>query len=301
MKNKEMKKQETTIHQFWHSRDSSPELPAYVVTSLNSFARFPAHRVLLWTYQDFNNVPDGVNVMNAAKLIPQKKAGKWIEGGVLSEHFSDLIRLLAIQHHGGWWVDSDTIALRDFSTYDQPYAFQTYPAKRTGPFRIRNVDFPALEESNAHEGWDGKDFFNIGVLKAPPDSEFLQRYIEKVEANLDAIAAHPTKVGRDTMARGKGKMEWNIMVKTGRDLVKELGLERFVTPTKVFHPWHELSSNTFKQRVKKPESGPFTWFGHEEQGLNSLLQDETVYALSLSGKNKQYYEFSTLSDMEKLL
>lgn len=292
-----------TINQFWFSAEGSDVLPAYAVLSLWSFARFPKHRVVLWTYQTFQNVPQNVEVKRASALIPKKTALQWANGGILAEHLSDVIRLKALQKTNGWWVDADTIALQSFATYHHPYMFQTLPAKRTGLTRIRNFDFPTLVDKKM-DTWDGKDMFGNGVLKAPSKSEFLRVFLERGLANIENMLTHiqktQTSIGRDNKKR-KGKMEWNLMVKTGRDLVKTLGLQQYVMQPRMFHPWHSLTPHLFAQRVKHPDKSSYSWYGYPEDGLSDLLRDPAVYALSLSGSHKKGYNSKTLDEMKRLV
>lgn len=83
-----------------------------------SMASFIAqgHRYHLYTYDPALRVPDGVEIKNAADILPESEiftypSGKE-KGGVSG--FADLFRYTLLAEKGGWWCDTDIIALKPF-------------------------------------------------------------------------------------------------------------------------------------------------------------------------------------------
>ena len=109
------------------------------------------------------------------------------------------------------------------------------------------------------------------------------------------------KIDRTTVAHKKDAPSWNMMVHSGKDLVKKLNLQQYVTPPRMFHPWHELTNKVLAFRVKKPSSGPYVWYGSGEPDLSSLKKDDQIYTLSLSGSSKYTYSAELLNNLYKLL
>jgi len=296
----------TTIHQFWHAKDSL-EIPEFLRLSLWSFATFPQHRVILWSYQKLEEMPENVELRDASELVSRNRTMDWIDQGIVLEHVSDVIRLHALWRYGGWWVDCDTIALKPFSGYNKPYAFQTMPVRRTGSRKPSYFDFPTLTEQEGQE-WDGKDRFNGGVMKAPAKSAFLKDFIEDAEANVHRMLEGLKKgksFGRDSCEGRplKDKNNWGMMSWAGKQVVKKHNLQPYVCPPKVFHPWRtEISQTMLRKRLSRPTGGPYPWYGSIEPDIATLMQEDSpAYCLCITGATKYTYESNTFNALKKML
>ena len=95
----------TVVHQFWHNADGSLELPLVVVASCKSVAASRNRRGILWSFQSFTNVPDGIEVRDAEELLSFEEFETYPRINL----YADVLRIHAIQKYGGWWLDSDTI------------------------------------------------------------------------------------------------------------------------------------------------------------------------------------------------
>lgn len=75
-------------------------------------------RYQLYTYEPIENVPDGVEVLDASAILPRSMV--FAEGANSGMHkgsvgaFSDLFRYALICKRGGMWTDTDVINLRKF-------------------------------------------------------------------------------------------------------------------------------------------------------------------------------------------
>ena len=81
------------------------------VLSLTSFLE-NGHDVHLYCYDDIENIPDGVEILDANEIISNKE--------IFTAHnesygaFSDLFRHSLLYHKGGCWVDTDMVCLKPF-------------------------------------------------------------------------------------------------------------------------------------------------------------------------------------------
>jgi hypothetical protein len=82
------------------------------------------HSVHLYTYDAIDNVPQGVILRDASKILPpsaifRNRLGKG-KGSLAG--FSDLFRYKLLLDEGGWWVDTDVFCLKPFD-FSAPYVF----------------------------------------------------------------------------------------------------------------------------------------------------------------------------------
>jgi len=121
------------------------------------------HRVVLHTYRQLTGVPFGVEQRNAVEVLPSaaifrygKKTGQY-RGGYGA--FANLFRYALLEFPGGWWVDTDVVALQPLTELDKrPYVF----------------------------GWQGNGLVCNAVMKLPPACPLghrLREYAEKAGKN----------------------------------------------------------------------------------------------------------------------
>lgn len=96
------------------------------------------HDVHLYTYDSsLQGVPPGVDVMDAREVLPSSAVTRYgVRAGVgrgSLAGFSDLFRFKLLYDRGGWWVDTDVVALDTFTDSDPPIAAQRDdPGGRSG-------------------------------------------------------------------------------------------------------------------------------------------------------------------------
>jgi len=92
--------------------------------SLSSFL-MQGHRVVLYVDRSVDRVPQGVEVrpisdIYSGPIFTYGRKAKAGQGSVAA--FADYFRYLLLYRKGGWWIDTDVIALRPFE-FDTPYCF----------------------------------------------------------------------------------------------------------------------------------------------------------------------------------
>jgi hypothetical protein len=93
------------VHQFWHNADGSSELPLVAVASCKSVAASRSRKCILWSFQSFTNVPEGIEQRDAEELVPYTEFETYPRINL----YADVLRIHAMHKFGGWWLDSDTI------------------------------------------------------------------------------------------------------------------------------------------------------------------------------------------------
>lgn len=96
------------IQMFWHG----PALSRLERLCMRSFV-VHGHRVLLHVYDQPANVPDGVILSDASKILPRERLFKHAESGSFAT-FADGFRYRLLLEHGGLWVDTDVVCLKPF-------------------------------------------------------------------------------------------------------------------------------------------------------------------------------------------
>src|SRR3990167_3728033 len=87
---------------------------------LASFVR-RGNRVVLYCYDAPKDVPSGVELADAAALVPSSRIAKHKEHGSYAP-FSDLFRYELQRRDLGMWIDCDVYCVRAFA-FEQPYVF----------------------------------------------------------------------------------------------------------------------------------------------------------------------------------
>lgn len=74
------------------------------------------HEYHLWRYADIANVPDGVILEDATDILPESEVFSYqvgVEKGSYSA-CSNIFRYKLLHEVGGWWCDTDVVALKPF-------------------------------------------------------------------------------------------------------------------------------------------------------------------------------------------
>jgi hypothetical protein len=104
------------IQMFWHG----PALSRIEQLSMMSFMR-NGHPVHLYVYEEPTGVPAGVQVMDAADILPQSALFLHRRRQSVA-HFADWFRYRLLFARGGLWSDTDMVCLRPFD-YSSPVVF----------------------------------------------------------------------------------------------------------------------------------------------------------------------------------
>ncbi|MGK3945425.1 glycosyltransferase, partial [Streptomyces caeruleatus] len=90
-----------------------PPLSAYEILSLKSFLSAGA-RVILYAYDKSLAVPDGVELRDAAEVLPLDIFNRYNSGNAKAwARHSDLFRYVMLEKFGGWYADLDIVCLAD--------------------------------------------------------------------------------------------------------------------------------------------------------------------------------------------
>lgn len=97
-----------------------PRLSWFEQLCLVSFVH-AGHDVTLYSYQPIENVPDGINVADAADIYPGEPMLRHVRTGSPAIH-ADMWRLALLKQTDKIWVDTDLICLRPFD-FDTPHIY----------------------------------------------------------------------------------------------------------------------------------------------------------------------------------
>ena len=183
---------------------------------LSSFVK-QGHQVHLHVYAEIEDVPDGVDCVDANKIIPENKIIKHNATGSYAL-FSDIFRYELMNHVDGIYVDCDVYCLKPVLIPQHGYLL----------------------------GFEDDKCVNGAILRVPKDSELLK---ELLNAAYDPFFVPPW-YSRSKQFRLKTKkvlgvgrslsdMPWGVIgPKAITYYVKQLGLTTMVQPIDVFYPIH---------------------------------------------------------------
>jgi hypothetical protein len=97
---------------------------------------YHGHRFVLYTYSDVKDVPEGVEIRDANDILDESKIFRTHNGSVA--HFSDWFRWVMLFKVGGFWVDMDLIALKNFDENEE----LIFGNERYGKVNISCLKFP---------------------------------------------------------------------------------------------------------------------------------------------------------------
>ena len=178
---------------------------------MNSVRR-QGHRLVLWCYDEPMHVPDGVDLRDAAEILPRNRIIRHQSGSV--SLFSNLFRY-ELQRRGlGTWLDCDVYLLK--------------PLECSAPYLLSEYEPGAI---------------NAGVLRTPPDLPLLAPLIALFEERTvppwltprARIAAHwrLRRNGRTDLS----KMPWGSAGPAAiTAMARRFGLDRWAVPAEVHSP-----------------------------------------------------------------
>jgi hypothetical protein len=103
-----------------------------------------AHTVYLYAYDNVENVPEGVTVIDANTIIPSDKIFKYKHHDSYAA-FANLFRYKLLLEKGGYWTDLDNVCIRTLPT---PESFVFASERLTsGDFSVNNCFMYATKDS----------------------------------------------------------------------------------------------------------------------------------------------------------
>ncbi len=103
----------SAVQSLWISNDGN--IPQLQRLCLESFLKNNTV-FYLYTYRELKGLPDGVVLMDANPIIPEKFVFRDLYNSYAT--FADWFRLKLLYSKGGWWVDTDIVCLKEFVTAD---------------------------------------------------------------------------------------------------------------------------------------------------------------------------------------
>tara|TARA_Y100000389_G_C17465810_1_gene525413 strand:- start:3 stop:743 length:741 start_codon:yes stop_codon:yes gene_type:complete len=176
------------------------------ILSIKSFI-LNGHPYHLHVYNDIENIPEGVILEDANKIVPEKDIfyapGSNGRPGSLGA-FSDYFRFKMMQETGGYWVDTDIVCIRPFDFKD-PYVFAS---------------------ENTHRG---EQEATSGIQKFPKDCDAVKYCVEYCDSFED-----------------KNNIRWgDIGPSLVRNAIKKYDLQKYIKDYKIFMPVNWWESNEF--------------------------------------------------------
>lgn len=102
------------IFTLWIPDGEETELPILAFLSLKSMI-LCGHDVVLYTYQNLDNVPNGVKVVDANEIIDSSKIFRYKSDHKTYSGFANLFRLKRLYEFGGTWLDLDILLIRNIN------------------------------------------------------------------------------------------------------------------------------------------------------------------------------------------
>ncbi|MER2013801.1 MAG: glycosyltransferase [Methanobrevibacter sp.] len=118
------------IFTLWIPNDGDEKLPLLAHLSLKSMV-LCGHDVVLYTYHNLENIPEGVKVLNGNEILDSSKIFMYKEGHQTYAGFADLFRLYRLYKYGGTWLDLDVLLIRNINEkYDDEILICSEPTFR---------------------------------------------------------------------------------------------------------------------------------------------------------------------------
>lgn len=173
------------------------------------------HKVVLYSYTDTLAVPNGVDVRDAAEIMPREQFSRYANGSYALG--SDLFRYQLFARFPCIWVDTDMLLLR-----------------------------PIPEKADYIYGWEDANYINTAVLSIPPSSPMLREMLSLVAESPffapwwdEKQKAQQQEAVRRQAPLGLSNLPWAT---TGPKLVTYLAVKHdvasFATTPETFYPVH---------------------------------------------------------------
>ena len=168
----------------------------------------------LYVYDDVKNVPQETTLKDGSEILPQEKTALAHTQDMRGiAYFSDLFRYKMLYEMGGWWVDMDTVCLKEIPLTDEPMVgSEGRPERKSLRDRL-----------TGQRRFKGRSFANIGFLKFPAQTEVMNYCFVKSE---EILTSNKTIRWGDTGP---------VLL---RSALKKFGQQHYVMPWKTYCPVH---------------------------------------------------------------
>jgi hypothetical protein len=126
-----------------------PRLSALERLSISSFLQ-NGHRYHLYVYEAVEGVPRGVELQDAAQILPRASIFTYREHATYSG-FSNFFRYKLLLERGGWWVDTDLVCLKPFD-FSSRFVFSSERGRADALVNVGAIKTPAGSEV-MHYAW----------------------------------------------------------------------------------------------------------------------------------------------------
>jgi len=208
---------------FWHDMEGGDQatLPDQVFAGLKSAVARGHLQVNLLAYQEIKNLPEGVCFIKAQSVYPFEAFRRLLIAGEQLPKLADHVRILAMRNTGGWFLDGDTLWLKDFSQSCQQHALHGHVfASLRKAWKQSNIVGDSMRERILNYMQRPRD----GLMITSPfhiafKSPFFTMYLEEVELG------NPELIG-----------DYNSTMKLIRNILIRMGLEGAVLHPDMFSP-----------------------------------------------------------------
>ncbi len=179
------------------------------------------HEYHLYTYGPIANVPAGAVIRDANRIVPASRIFTYSQGGSYAG-FANRFRYQLLYEHGGWWVDTDVVALKPFD-FDSEYVFSS---ETDSEYRRQIV--------------------TSGIIKAPAGSPAM-RYARDVCREKDAADLVWGETGPRLVAEAVRRFDLDRSVQPYHTFCPTFwaDLDAFIDPRSRFSDPSQLSSETY--------------------------------------------------------
>ncbi len=248
----------------WESNDChalwiGDKLPPLAKGCLMSFARL-GHRVVLHSYNSFIDLPPGIEVSDAAKVLPKERIVRHAKSGSPSL-FSNYFRYALSKKVGGFWIDCDLYCIRPLEFDGNPiFAWQDQQFINGAVLRFGEVcpmrdDLTQLfENPRAKFPWIRKRSRRRARLRSILYRGPYISYLPWGCTGPNAITWMAHKHDMAKLALGPSVFYPLTMAQSGRLADADFDVSETLAPESVtIHLWNEL----IKGRLANPDPGSF--------------------------------------------
>lgn len=198
-----------------------------------------SHRYHLWSYSALENVPDGVVLEDARQILDESEvfAYRVGEGKGSFSAFSNLFRYKLLLDRGGWWCDTDVVALKPFDfTEDILFASEREQSMTSVPTTC--------------------------VIKLPAGSE-IAAYCYQKAASVNRNTVRWGQIGPDLLKKAIEQFDLHSAIKSPETFCP---IDWFEAPSKfvsgnaeikeshAVHLWHEMWRRSGINKSNNPSS-----------------------------------------------
>lgn len=174
------------VASFW----TGPPLSNMEIMSIKSFLK-NGYEYHLYVYENIENIPDGVVVMDANEIINKSEIFSYQNGSFSS--ISNQFRFKLMYKTGKIWVDADIVCLKHYDFNNDKYVIMSESNKKYNEEKISSA-----------------------LLKFPKNDPILTDAIETCEKKREEIL--------------NGTLQWGLGPATTKYIVEKYDLQKYVKP-----------------------------------------------------------------------